>query len=129
MKESLTSSNILNICHQIENSMTKRWKAPLMEAYIAFYLDPRFKSMSFDKEKKKEVQEMIAEMIKTNTIDTPEQTEIDQFFDGDNQSDYPLDNELERHGNIKSGLPGRKGRNGISARKMQNSLKGHNDSG
>ncbi|CAG8482048.1 5114_t:CDS:2 [Racocetra fulgida] len=70
-------------------------KAPLIEAYIASYLDPRFKSMSFDKEKKKEVQEMIAEMIKTNTIDTPEQTEMDRFFDGDNQSDYPLDNELE----------------------------------
>ncbi|CAG8811984.1 16335_t:CDS:2, partial [Gigaspora rosea] len=68
MKESLTSSNILNICHQIEDSMTKRWEAPLMEAYIASYLDPRFKK----------------------------QTELDQFFDGDNQSDYPLDNELER---------------------------------
>ncbi|CAG8797176.1 3015_t:CDS:2, partial [Dentiscutata erythropus] len=95
MKESLTSSNILNICHQIEDSMTKHWEAPLMKAYIASYLDPRFKSMSFDKEKKKEVQEMIAEMIKTNTINTPEQTEMDQFFDGDNQSDYPLDNELE----------------------------------
>ncbi|CAG8581884.1 5840_t:CDS:2, partial [Racocetra persica] len=68
MKESLTSSNILNICYQIEDSMTKCWEAPLIEAYIASYLDLRFKK----------------------------QTEMDQFFDSDNQSDYLLDNELER---------------------------------
>ncbi|CAG8676632.1 5973_t:CDS:2 [Dentiscutata heterogama] len=77
------------------DSITKCWEAPLMEAYISSYLDLCFKSMSFDKEKKKEVQKIIAEIINTNTINTSEQTKMDQFFDSDNQSDYPSDNKLE----------------------------------
>ncbi|CAG8604589.1 424_t:CDS:1, partial [Cetraspora pellucida] len=40
-------------------------------------------------------QEIIAEMIKTNTINIPEQTEMNQFFNDNNQTNYSTDNELE----------------------------------
>ncbi|CAG8831004.1 24122_t:CDS:2, partial [Gigaspora margarita] len=65
---------------------------PLMEAYIAFYLDPQFKNISFTNNKKKEVADLLSEMIKTNN--TLARTEIDQFFDGEIPN-YVVDDELE----------------------------------
>ncbi|CAG8521369.1 44322_t:CDS:2 [Gigaspora margarita] len=50
----LISSNILDICYQIEKSMLTRWEDPLIECYISSYLDPRFKNMNFISKKKKE---------------------------------------------------------------------------
>ncbi|CAG8677856.1 13049_t:CDS:2 [Cetraspora pellucida] len=40
MKTSLISSNILDVCYKIEDSMFACWETPLIEAYIASYLDP-----------------------------------------------------------------------------------------
>ncbi|CAG8746061.1 11012_t:CDS:2, partial [Gigaspora rosea] len=99
MNESINSS-ILSVCEKIEDSISKRWETPLIEAYIASYLDPRFKNMSFtNNEKKRCVKNAISEMIEViaNTIDAPMQTEMDRFFDGNIQTDYLVYNELERY--------------------------------
>ena len=79
--------------------MSARWESPPMEAYIASYLDPRFKNLSFASSEKKGVLIQLSEMIKTTTtttIDTPARTEMDRLYDGE-VSDYLVDNELERY--------------------------------
>ncbi|CAG8752607.1 19549_t:CDS:2 [Gigaspora margarita] len=55
MNESLSSSIILDVCQKIEDSILNRWKEPSNEAYIASYLDPHFKKMSFTNKNKKKV--------------------------------------------------------------------------
>ncbi|CAG8766082.1 12475_t:CDS:2, partial [Dentiscutata erythropus] len=41
INESINSFKIKDVCEKIEDSITKHWKFPLIEAYIASYLDPR----------------------------------------------------------------------------------------
>ncbi|CAG8853164.1 11422_t:CDS:2, partial [Gigaspora margarita] len=100
MKASLISPNILDICHQIENSMFTRWEDPLIECYILSYLDPRFKNMNFISKKKKEnVQNKLSEIVEiaTNTIDTLVQTEMDHFYNGEIRIEHLIDDELEHY--------------------------------
>ncbi|CAG8662758.1 10320_t:CDS:2, partial [Racocetra fulgida] len=83
----------------IFESPTQAEQSPLTEAYIASYLDPRFKNLSFtNNEKKKEVLDLLCEIIKTNNtaINAPARTEMDRFFDS-KIPDYVVDDELERY--------------------------------
>ncbi|CAG8549417.1 28375_t:CDS:2 [Gigaspora margarita] len=43
----LSSTKILSICQLIKDSISAHWESPLVEAYIASYLDPQFKNLSF----------------------------------------------------------------------------------
>ncbi|CAG8458189.1 7709_t:CDS:2 [Cetraspora pellucida] len=71
---------------------------PLTEAYVAFYLDPQFKNMSFATNEKKKVLNLISEMLKTiNTnINAPSRTEMNWFYNGE-VSNSAVDDELERY--------------------------------
>ncbi|CAG8626754.1 22812_t:CDS:2 [Dentiscutata erythropus] len=93
IKRSLKSSEILNVCQLIENSIFACWESPLMEAYIASYLDPSSKIYLLQIVKKKEVLDVLSKIIKTNntSINTPAKTEMNRFFD------YVVNDELERY--------------------------------
>ncbi|CAG8818307.1 25586_t:CDS:1, partial [Gigaspora rosea] len=80
------------------DSMSARWESPQIEAYVASYLDSRFKNLSFaSNEKKKRVLDFLSEMINaTETTNTSTQTEMDRFYDGE-ASGHLVNNELERY--------------------------------
>lgn len=100
MNELLSSTLILDVYQSIENSISNRWETPLIEAYIASYLDPHFQNMSFTyKEKKERVQNKISKIIEVDTnINIPVQTEMDQFFDGYIQNDCLVNNVMNWSG-------------------------------